>query len=507
MVSLSRGEDPDSGAQRAAGNEKVIEGQKEALELALRGAPMAQILEVLVRTVETQSSSEVLGSILILSEDGRRLLHGAAPSLPAEYNAAIHGIVIGPAVGSCGTAAFTAQTVVVRDLQTDPLWQEFKGLAGQHGLRACWSTPILSSSGAVLGTFALYHRSPTVPSQRDREIVELLGRTAALLIERDQHARRRAEAEEALRASQQREAARIALMFEYAPAGVAVLRGEEHVFEVANPRYRELIGGRSVLGKRAREALPELAGQGFFELLDQVRRTGEPYVGQAQRVVLQRGAGSAPQDAYFDFVYQPIPGPDGRADSLLVVAFEVTGLVQAKLEAEEARRRAETSEQELKTFIDNLPGLAWTARPDGHIDFYNRRWYEYTGTTFEQMQGWGWEKVHDPAILPAVVERWRRSLRTGEPFQMEFTLRGADGVARWFLTQVTPSRDSTGRIVRWFGTNTNIHEIKSSIALAEAMAEQSRETQQALLELRAAKERAESQVVELQARIRQSGTA
>ena len=92
MSSLSRGRDPDGGAQRAAGNEKVIEGQKEALELALRGAPMAQILQVLVRTVETQSSSEVLGSILIRSEDGKRLLHGAAPSLPAEYNAAIHGI-------------------------------------------------------------------------------------------------------------------------------------------------------------------------------------------------------------------------------------------------------------------------------------------------------------------------------------------------------------------------------------------------------------------------------
>ena len=131
------------------------------------------------------------------------------------------------------------------------------------------------------------------------------------------------------------------------------------------------------------------------------------------------------------------------------------------------------------TFIDNLPELAWTARPDGHIDYYNRRWYEYTGTTFEEMQGWGWEKVHDPQLLPKVVERWKHSLATGEPFEMEFTLRGADG-DRALVPHArrTAASDSSGTIVRWFGTNTNIDAIKASQALTEAMAEQSRETRE-----------------------------
>lgn len=157
------------------------------------------------------------------------------------------------------------------------------------------------------------------------------------------------------------------------------------------------------------------------------------------------------------------------------------------------------------TFIDNLPELAWTARADGYIDYYNRRWYEYTGTTFEEMQGWGWEKVHDPSLLPKVVARWQASLKTGEPFEMEFTLRGADGIARWFLTRVVPMRDASGTIVRWFGTNTNIDTIKSTLALTEAMAEQSHETANVLLQMRADKERAEARVVELEKLLASNG--
>jgi PAS domain S-box-containing protein len=102
--------------------------------------------------------------------------------------------------------------------------------------------------------------------------------------------------------------------------------------------------------------------------------------------------------------------------------------------------------------------LAWTARPDGFIDYYNARWFDYTGTTLEQMQGWGWKSVHDPAMLDAVVERWQRSIATGEPFEMEFPIRGADGTFRWFLTRVKPLHDAEGRLVRWFGSNTDIDD-------------------------------------------------
>src|SRR5581483_2971193 len=124
------------------------------------------------------------------------------------------------------------------------------------------------------------------------------------------------------------------------------------------------------------------------------------------------------------------------------------------------RKRAEAalreSEHQFRTLADSIPQLAWIARPDGWIFWYNRRWYDYTGTTPEQMEGWGWQSVHDPGVLSEVVERWKASLATGEAFEMVFPLRGADGVFRPFLTLVAPVRDQEGRIVRWFGTNTDI---------------------------------------------------
>ncbi|MBA3499267.1 MAG: PAS domain-containing protein [Deltaproteobacteria bacterium] len=164
-----------------------------------------------------------------------------------------------------------------------------------------------------------------------------------------------------------------------------------------------------------------------------------------------------------------------------------------------ARARAEASEETFRTFIDNLPELAWTALADGYIDFYNRRWYEYTGTTFEQMQGWGWETVHDPEYLPKVTERWKASIVTGEPFEMEFPLIGANKLPRWFLTRVNPLRDRSGKIVRWFGTNTDIDDIRTARALAEEMAELSRDTAREMLELRTERDRALQRVTQLEA--------
>lgn len=121
--------------------------------------------------------------------------------------------------------------------------------------------------------------------------------------------------------------------------------------------------------------------------------------------------------------------------------------------AEDALRE---SEQKFSTLAETVPQLVWMAEPDGFIFWYNRNWYEYTGTTPEEMEGWGWQSVHDPDILPAVIERWKSSIETGESFEMEFPLRGRDGEFRWFLTRVNPARDAEGRIVRWFGTNTDI---------------------------------------------------
>ena len=141
------------------------------------------------------------------------------------------------------------------------------------------------------------------------------------------------------------------------------------------------------------------------------------------------------------------------------------------------RRRDEAalreSEGKLRLLADTIPQLAWMAKPDGHIFWYNRRWYEYTGTTPEAMEGWGWQSVHDPDVLPKVLERWQRSIASGEPFDMVFPLKGADGRFRPFLTRVNPLRNEEGRILYWFGTNTDISEQKKSEESSRFLAEAS----------------------------------
>jgi PAS domain S-box-containing protein len=123
--------------------------------------------------------------------------------------------------------------------------------------------------------------------------------------------------------------------------------------------------------------------------------------------------------------------------------------------SEEALRE---SEAQFRTLANAIPQLCWMADKDGWIFWYNQRWYEYTGATPEQMEGWGWQSVHDPEALPKVLERWKASIATGGPFDMVFPLRGADGVFRPFLTRVMPVRDAEGKVARWFGTNTDISE-------------------------------------------------
>jgi PAS domain S-box-containing protein len=136
------------------------------------------------------------------------------------------------------------------------------------------------------------------------------------------------------------------------------------------------------------------------------------------------------------------------------------GVMVDMTERKQAEEVLKKSEAQLRTLADAIPQLCWTANADGWLNWYNRRWYEYTGTTPEQMEGWGWQSVHDPEVLPQVLERWGISIASGRPFEMVFPIRGADGVFRPFLTRVMPVKDEDGRVVRWFGTNTDISDQK-----------------------------------------------
>jgi PAS domain S-box-containing protein len=173
--------------------EALLTGEKRILEMVAKGDSLAQILDALCRLVEEQASG-VLASILLVEDN--RLRHGGAPSLPKVYTDAIDGVAIGPCVGSCGTAAYTGKQVIVEDIATDPFWVDYREAALPHSLRACWSTPVFSTQGKVIGTFAMYYRQPRSPSLRDQQIIEQITHLAGVAIERKQiqEALRRSEA-------------------------------------------------------------------------------------------------------------------------------------------------------------------------------------------------------------------------------------------------------------------------------------------------------------------------
>ncbi|MEO8617132.1 MAG: PAS domain S-box protein [Luteolibacter sp.] len=133
-------------------------------------------------------------------------------------------------------------------------------------------------------------------------------------------------------------------------------------------------------------------------------------------------------------------------------------------ERKESERALRASNEQFQAMANAMSQLGWIAKPDGFIYWYNRRWYEYTGTTPEQMEGWGWQSVHDPEVLPQVLAQWKASIATGESFDMTFPLRGADGVFRQFLTLGIPLKDEQGRVLQWFGTNTDVDELKRAEA-------------------------------------------
>ena len=188
----------------------VQAGEQRALEMLATGAPLPDVLAELVRLVE-EMAPEALASILLMDDTGTRIQHGAAPSLPDAYNRAIHGAIIGPQAGSCGTAAFRRKPVFVTDIETDPLWEPYRDLARSYGLRACWSFPILATDGQVLGTVAVYYRQPRTADPTVVELVSRVAHVAAIAIERrqiDERALALSERTEAIREDERTSIAR-----------------------------------------------------------------------------------------------------------------------------------------------------------------------------------------------------------------------------------------------------------------------------------------------------------
>lgn len=247
---------------RLAGDTKedFRDGQSRILEMVAANAPLSEILERLVLLIEAQSP-DMLCSVLLLSEDGDHIRHGAAPSLPEDYIKAIEGAQIGPKHGSCGTAMYRGQQVIVTDVSVDPLWEDYRELLAASYLRACWSTPILSGRGKVLGSFAMYYREPRTPTGAEAGLTAVATRIAGLAIEhqlaREVLARTQAQLALATRAATKGEAA-VSVVDEINQQLDAIVNNADQGLELLNEDKPDFVSLREALkniSSGARQAL------------------------------------------------------------------------------------------------------------------------------------------------------------------------------------------------------------------------------------------------------------
>lgn len=250
-------------------------------------------------------------------------------------------------------------------------------------------------------------------------------------------------------------------LFEQAPSFIAVLTGPDHVFSVTNAAYRQLIGHRNIIGHGVREALPELKEQGFFEILDQVYRSGEAYRDTGARVLLNRDAQSASEERFVNFIFQPMADADNKVTGIFVQGYDVTDQVRA----EEAARESETR---FRSLAQSMPNHAWTGLADGSLDWFNDRVYEYSGLTEAELAGTGWARMVHQDDVGDAAKAWQVAVLAGEEYETEFRLRRHDGQYRWHIARAVPIKDEQGNVVRWVGSNTDIEDQKQTEAwLAE----------------------------------------
>ncbi|HYE29860.1 MAG TPA: PAS domain S-box protein [Methylomirabilota bacterium] len=560
--------------------ESLLNSQKQLLAHIVNGADLSTTLEVLTRALEANAQRPTIATIMLVSSDQQYLYPAAGDSAPPGWRAAIAKVAIAPNSGSCGSSAFCREPVISPDIAVDSRWAAFREAALQNGLRACWSSPILSSDQEVLGTFAIYYREPTVPTPDEMEMVEIMTRSAAVAIQSSRlHSALQKELllqqESAMKSRllaaivQSSDDAIIGLnldttittwnqgaerIFGYTvaeavgksvtmliPPGMEdeepriiqrLLAGErvEHYETVrkrkdgafvnvsltVSPIYDDagkIIGASKISRDITRQLEAEMTRNRMAAI---VESSDDAIIGLSLDTTItswNRGAerifGYSVAEAVGRSVTMLIP--DGLEDeeprilqrlkngervehyetirkrkdgSIVDVSLTVSpvhdaagtlvGASKISRDITESKRQQEAlrrSEEELRAMANSIPQLAWMAHPDGFIYWYNQRWYDYTGTTREGMEGWGWQSVHDPEYLPKVLSLWTGCVQRAVPFEMEFPLRGADGVFRWFLTRVNPFKDKAGNVVRWFGTNTEVDELRRT---QQALKEQTR---------------------------------
>jgi PAS domain S-box-containing protein len=435
----------------AAEREKAAEGLRRGKELS---EAVNRISQVLHSTLETDEVIEriVEEGVAALGSDTAAISERKGGGWLVRYVHGLPGELVGQQLEDeqerhAVLAIETREVVPVADCFNDHRFN--REHLRRYNLRSVLVAPLIMRGEPFGAIFFNYHKAPHAFSEAEVNFARQLASSAAVALENARLFEERKRAEEALHQAHQR------LQYHNQNTPLAVIEFDADLRVSAWSDE-----ARRVFGWEASEVL----GRPMFDIpwiIDEDRPGIERVAagmcsGQTRRSVSpNRNVRKDGKVIWCEWYNSSLTDGSGKMQSIQSLVLDVT----ERKKAEEAVRE---KERQFRTLADSIPNLAWWANGDGYITWYNRRWFEYTGTTPEQMEGWGWQSVHDPAVLPKVLEQWRSCVADGEPFEMEFPLRGADGKFRWFLTRGIPLKDALGRVTRWFGTNTDVTEARDA---------------------------------------------
>ena len=431
-------------------------GLKNVLSLAMRGASYHVTLESLLGEARRLTAGRAWAASYLLDGAAGQLRLAAASGLPPDLAAALAVLPVGPDESACGRAVHTGHAVAVEDVLAEPLPHACRPLAETHGVRACWSYPLHSSGGHVLGTLAFYLPAPGLPAAALSAEIGYFADLIALLTERhlreQENAARHEQAQRelaALAAASERERRLYETVLSNTPDLVYVF-DLDHRFTYANAVLLQTWGKtrEEALGKNCLElGYPAWHAAMHDREIEQVKVTKTPVRGE---VPFHGTFGPR----IYDYILVPILNPAGEVEAVAGTTHDVT---ERKRFEEELR----DSEQRFRTITNAMPQMVWTAQPDGTIDYHNAQFYDFVGLEAGAAEGTTWaEDMLHPDDREAGHAAWMRSVASGTPFEMTYRVRHRSGEYRWILARGLPLRTEAGAIIKWLGTDTDIHEKK-----------------------------------------------
>ncbi|MFC4427067.1 PAS domain-containing protein [Deinococcus navajonensis] len=441
-------------------HEDLVAGQNRLLEQMATGAPLPDVLLQLARFIE-QQSGDLLCAVLRHDVASQQLFTVAAPSLPAPYTRAIDGLQVGPESGCCGAAVFRRQPVAVADIASDLKWTGFRDLALDHGLRSCWSVPLLSRDGEVQGTFAVYGRTPRLPTPDEEQLLSVATHLAQVAFERDHLL----QAERRARRERDENAALLDAFFDAAPVGFGFLDPELR-FQRVNPALAEMNGYpvEAHLNRGVSELLPGIPNA--MSPLQHVLETGE-----VLKDVLISGETPAAPGMTRSWSERFFPVRDAAGEILGVGA--VASDVTEQLQAREAQQR---SEDRFRSLVAASVQVVWTTDPEGRVTERMPTWEAFCGVTHGQLKDFGWLDTVHPDDRPLTLALWEQAVRSRGPYEAEYRLRRADGAYRLMSVRGIPVLEPDGTIREWVGSCTDITErrqVEGQVARLAQIAEAS----------------------------------